>query len=196
MKIGEQLQEVAKEDGFGFSRRVDLRVAVDDFARRMRAQNPSLVIDPFVEKTRRIQANPGNLETREREFMIRAGEQAFWDFQKRSGAAVTAWDRVYSARPRIDLAALEDIYPEESDVPFEDPKRRPTNVLKVGGYLMGAGLGSAALGGIFYLISTASISVNGFAVPALILGVTIGPALLVAGLIVVIVGGIWYSVAK
>ena len=46
MRIGEKLQAVAAEDGMGFKRRVDLRLALDDFMRRLRAQNPALVLDP------------------------------------------------------------------------------------------------------------------------------------------------------
>jgi hypothetical protein len=194
MKVGEQLNQVAKEDGFGFTRRADLRLAVDDFSRRMQAQNPALVIDPYVRKTRKIQANPGTLEEREREFQVRTGEKAFWELQQRSARYLATWDRTYSNRPRIDLASLEENYP--GMVPPEDPTGAPKRLMKIGGYLMGAGLGTAALGGICYLISASSTSLSGFAVPAIVLGVTIGPGLLVGGLVVLIIGGIWYAIRK
>jgi hypothetical protein len=199
LRIGEQLQSVAKEDGMGFSRRMDLRVAIDDVTRRMTAQNPSLVFDPYVRKTRKIQANPGTIEERERAIQIRAGEKAFWDFQQRSAAHVLAWDEAYSTRPRIDLASLEHTYPDVDAPPLkDDPTEKPRKVMRVGGYLMGAGFGTAALGGIFYLIGAAvgPAASGGFFTTALVLGVTIGPALLIAGLIVLIVGGIWYAVVK
>ena len=54
---------------------------------------------------------------------------------------------------------------------------------------MGFGLGSVALGLILGGIAAAT-SASGFIIPALVLGVTIGPILLVAGLIVVIVGAV------
>lgn len=194
MRVGQHLEEVAKEDGFGFGRRADLRLAVDDFSRRMQAQNPALVLDPYVRKTRKIQANPGTLEERERAFRVRTGEEGFWDFQQRTARHVATWDRAYANRPRIDLASLETNYPpmEVKDDPTASPKR----LMKIGGILMGAGLGTAALGGICYLIGTTSTSLSGFNVPAVILGVTIGPGLLVAGLVVLIVGGVWYAVRK
>jgi hypothetical protein len=195
MKVGQHLEEVAKEDGFGFGRRADLRLAVDDFSRRMQAQNPALVLDPIIRKTRKIQANPGTLEERERAFRIRAGEQAFWDFQQRTARYVATWDRTYANRPRIDLASLETNYPP-MEPPREDPTASPKRLMKIGGILMGAGLGTAALGGICYLIGASSTSLSGFDIPALILGVTVGPGLLVAGLIVLIIGGVWYAVRK
>ncbi len=198
LRVGEQLQQVATEDGMGFSRRVDLRLAIDDFTRRMKSQNPALLVDPYVQKTRKVQANPGTIEERERALQIRAGEKAFWDFQQRSAKYVLAWDEAYATRPRIDLAALEDTYPEQPQ-PVEDPTQAPAKVMRVGGYLMGAGFGSAVLGGIFYLASTAtaaSASASPLIIPALIFGVTIGPALLIAGLIVLIIGGIWYAAVK
>ena len=46
----------------------------------------------------------------------------------------------------------------------------------------------------YYRMTDAGPSLDGFYAPALVLGVTIGPGLLVAGLIVVIVGGIMYAV--
>ncbi len=197
-RIGEQLNQVAKEDGMGFERRFDLRMAVDDVTKRMKAQNPSVLLDPYIQKTRKVQANPGTLEERERAVQVRAGEKAFWDFQQRNLKYVQKWDDVYATRPRIDLAQLDDTYNEPVDL-ADDRTKKPAKLLRVGGYLMGAGLGSAALGGIFYLIGAATAmsgSSSGFFIPALIFGVTIGPALLIAGLIVLIIGGIWYASAK
>ncbi len=197
-RIGDLLQQVAKEDGMSFSRRFDMRVAIDDFTRRMQTQNPAIVIDPYVQKTRKVQANAGTLEERERALQVRAGEKAFWEFQQRSKAHVNAWDEVYEARPRIDLAQLERMYPEDA-MERVDRTAKPSKLMRIGGYLMGAGFGSAALGGIFYLIAAAnatSASASGFFIPALIFGVTIGPGLLLAGLIVLIIGGIWYAAVK
>lgn len=193
MRIGEKLQSVAAEDGMGWERRVDLRTTVDDFSRRMKTQNPGLVFEPFVMKTRKVQANPGTDAEQERMFAVRAGEQAFWDFQQRSTKFVAAWDMAYSARPRIDLAAIDENYPLLDERP-EDPARGAKKLLSVGGYLLGAGLASAALGGIFYLISTSSASLSGFVWGAIILGGTIGSLLLIGGLVVLIVGGIIYAV--
>lgn len=195
LRIGERLTEVAAEDGFGFARRVDLRLAVDDMTRRLRAQNPALVLEPISRKTRRIQASRLQAEERERETRARLGEQAFWELQERSKLHVAAWDTVYATRPRVDLIALEETYPEAEEHP-DDPAAPGRTVMRVGGYLLGIGLGLEALGGIFYLASAASMGGSGFAVPALILGVTVGPALIVGGLIVLLIGWLIYAAKK
>lgn len=196
MRIGERLQEVAAEDGLGFNRRADIRMAIDDLSRRMKSQHPSLVIEPYIQKTRKVQANPGTDLERERAFAVRAGEQAFWEFQERSRQYLAAWDTTYATRPRIDLASMEATYPEVDNGHPEDPTRGAKKVLTVGGYLMGAGLASLAGGGIFYLISTLSGSLTGFVAGALVLGTTIGPLLVLGGMVVLIVGGIMYAAKK
>lgn len=196
VRIGEQFNQVAKDDGFGFVRRIDLRLAFDDVSRRMRAQNPSLLIDPYVRKVRRIQANIGSDAERERAVAVRAGEKAFWDFQQRNAAYLQAWDRVYAGRPRGDLARLEEVYPDAGGGDGEaDRTGGNTRVLAAGGYVMGFGALSALAGGFFYLLAAASSSSamsSVFIAPAVVLGVTVGPILLAVGLLIVIVGSIVY----
>jgi hypothetical protein len=198
MRVGEQLEQVAKEDGFGFSRRADLRVAIDDYMRRMKTQNPSLVLDPLVRKTRKIQANPGTAKEREDQFASRMGEKAFWEFQQRAQRDVAAWDVIYLKRPRPDLVALA-AYPEEPPAPPENTRlRAPKTVMKVGGIILGVGAGTELLGGLAYLLAQSSAMGSGaygtFNAIALVLGVTVGPALIIGGLITLIVGGIMYAV--
>jgi len=195
LRIGELMQKVAEEDGMSFRRRVDLRLAVDDMVRRLRAQNPALVLDPFAKKARRIQEAGLSEVERERVARVQAGEQAFWDFHQRSQRHVAAWDDVYAQRPRVDLVAIDQTYPELDEHP-EDPTAGAVKVQRVGGYLFGIGLGTTALGGIFYLISLGGPSVSGFAGPAIVLGITIGPALIVGGLVVLLVGSIMYGVKQ
>jgi hypothetical protein len=190
-RVGEQLHQVAKEDGFGFSRRVDLRLAVADFAARIRTQNASLVLDPIAEKVRRIQANPRTEAEQERLLTIRSGEQAFWDFQQRSARAVAAWDAVYANRPALYLGALDETYPTPAaPPPAKSAKERAGEVMRTGGVIMGIGVGTAALGGILYLASSSLHAVG------IVLGVTVGPILLIAGIIVLIVGAVMSGNAK
>ncbi len=196
MKIGERLQQVAAEDGLGFSGRTSVRVAIDDLSRRMRAQNPALVIEPYIQKTRKVQANPGIDALRERELAVHVGEQAFWEFQQRNQKFVAAWDTTYATRPRIDLVAVEETYPELLSSHPEDPARGAKKVLTVGGYLMGAGLAALGAGGIFYMLSTLGSSMTPFIAGALVLGATVGPLLILGGMVVLIVGGILYAARK
>jgi hypothetical protein len=196
LRIGERLDQIAKEDGFGFGRRLDMRLAVDDVTKRLKAQNPQLVLEPITRKVRRVQQTAGTELERERTTRVKAGEQAFWEMHERNKKNVQRWDDVYASRPRVDLVALEDTYPEQREHP-EDPTIGGTRVLRVGGYLFGIGMGVEALGGLFYLASvgagTGGAS-GAFAVPAVILGTTIGPLLMVGGLVVLLVGAIIYTV--
>jgi hypothetical protein len=197
MRIGEYMEQVAKEDGFGYARRADLRLAVDDYTRRMKTQNPALVLDPLVRKTRKIQANLGTAEEHEAQLSGRMGEKAFWEFQQRVHRDLKAWDVIYVSRPRVDLVALAE-YAEQKEPPENPRLKSPKTVLKVGGIILGVGFGTAALGGIAYLIGsalgTASSAQGVFYGVALVLGVTVGPALVVGGLVTLIVGGIMYAV--
>jgi hypothetical protein len=188
-RVGEQLQQVAKDDGFGFSRRVDLRLAVADLGARIRTQNASLLLDPIAQKVRRIQANPKTDEERERVFAIRAGEKAFWEFQQRSAQAVATWDLIYANRAASYLGALPDTYPSPPEVTPQEKAQRLASAdqtKRTGFIVMGIGAGTLALGGIFYLIGTTGAT--GFGTAAVVLGVTVGPLLLVIGLIILIVG--------
>ncbi len=193
MRIGERLQEVAKEDGMGFARRVDLRLATADFTQRMKSQNPALLLESLVQRTRKVEAGIGTLAEQERAVQVRAGEEAFWAFQERSARYVAGWDQVYATRPRSDLKALESTYPEGSS----SGGGSSVSVKRVGAYIMGAGLGTAAIGGIIYLIgmatATGGVVAAGVETTAIVLGVTVGPALLLAGLIVFLVGAIAFS---
>lgn len=184
-RIGEDLHRVAKEDGFGFLRRVDLRLAVKDLVARMSAQNPALVLDPPVQKVRKIQAHPRTDAEQERILVTRVGEKAFWEFQQRSLQAVAQWDQIYAARPALYLGALEETYP--APPPKSTPQERKDHTIRDGLIVMGVGLGTMALGGLFYLFSAGG-SVSWATGTAVVLGVTVGPMILLAGLIVLIVG--------
>jgi hypothetical protein len=192
LRIGERLQEVAAEDGLGFSRRVDLRLALDEFMRRLRAQNPGLVLEPYAKKVRRFEAAQLSEMERERQVQVKAGEQAFWEFQERSKRHLAAWDTLYASRPRVDLVDIEETYPDYEEHP-DDPTIGGVRVQRVGGYLLGIGLGATALGGVFYLVSLGGGSVSWFIGPAVVLGITVGPTLIVGGLVVLLVGTIIYA---
>ena len=181
-KVGEELQRVAREDGFGFTRRLDLRLAVDDLAKQLRAQNPELLIDPLVQKVRKTQANPRSDAEQERVQAIRTGEKAFWDFQQRSTNAVAQWDRIYAARPASYLGQIDETYPAAAQKEHDESKR---NTINTGLIVMGVGAGITGIGWILYAAGVTSTSG-----PGIIMGVTIGPVLLLVGLIILIVGAL------
>ena len=121
------------------------------------------------------------------------GEKAFWDVQQRVHRDLASWDAVYANRPRFDLAAIETYPPAEEP---EDPLNGPRKVIKIGAIILGVGLGTEALGLIFFLASggtTAGASGTFYSL-FLVLGVTVGPILLVGGLLTLIVGAIMYGI--
>jgi hypothetical protein len=206
--IVQMFHRTTVEDRFGLAPQLDMRLAFGDLTTRMKTQNPSLLIDPCIQKVRKIQANAGRDAARERDQARREGESRFWALEERLAGHVRAWDRVYAARPRTDLARIEASYPSAGSGASADYYRthpdspgsslsRARQTLTTGGYIMGFGAGSAATGALFYGLAAATAGsagagTSGFIYPAIVLGVTVGPILLAVGLIVVIVGGIWY----
>jgi hypothetical protein len=206
-RLARLLEKTAADDGLSFQRTFGVRSATLEMSQRMAAQSPSLVVDPLVRKVRRIEAHPRTDAEESRRLAARIGEDAFWAHQERitllheawatrlgSASALASNDYVWpsSAPP---AGAAHAVYQNDPSEPLPPPAPGPAKpssgkrVMGTGGIVMGFGLGSVALGLICAGISAAT-STSALVIPALILGVTIGPILLVAGLIVVIVGAI------
>jgi hypothetical protein len=177
--LARMLEKTASDDGLSFQRTFGVRSAALDLGQRMSAQSPALVIDPLVRKVRRIEAHPRTDAEQARVLAARIGEQAFWEHQQHVARLHEAW--------MIRLASADT---QAATAPAAPPPSSPgKNTLNTGGIIMGFGAGSVALGLIFAGLASAT-STSAFIIPALVLGVTIGPILLVVGLIVVIVGAI------
>ncbi len=104
--LGDMFHRVAAEDGFGLLRRIDMRLAFADITRRLGNQNPSLLIDPYVSKVRRLQVSAAERP----QVVASAKASAFWEAE-RLAAHAEEWDRIYAARPRTDRSRIESIYP-------------------------------------------------------------------------------------
>ena len=207
-RLARVLEKTASDDGLSFQRTFGVRSATLELSQRMAAQSPSLVVDPLVRKVRRIEAHPRSDAEEARRLAARVGEEAFWAHQERIALLHEAWTARLGARSALASGALATstyVWPsatpppppaaqtsDDSRIEPAPPPRSPPltsgqRTLKAGGITMGFGLGSVALGAICAGIATAP-ALSGFVWPALILGVTIGPILLVVGLIIVIVG--------
>jgi len=174
-RVGEELQRVAREDGFGFTRRLDLRVAVERLGGQLKSQNPALLLDPMARKVRRIQASLRSNAEQQRIQAIRTGEEAFWNFQQRSLQAVAAWDAIYATRPAAAyLGALESTYPESPPAKQETERNYGPGLI-----VAGIGLGIGIIGGILYAAGATG--------PGAVMGITVGPILLLIGIIMLIV---------
>ncbi|HVE83360.1 MAG TPA: hypothetical protein VND93_10955 [Myxococcales bacterium] len=113
--IGEALvqhiHDTAREDGFRLGQRTDLRFTFGDMERKMRTKNASALIDRTVQRARTMRAREGRLG--EHVFSAHLGEQAFREMKQRAFTYAAGWEHVYAARPRIDRARLEELYPPD-----------------------------------------------------------------------------------
>jgi hypothetical protein len=196
------LEKTAADDGLSFQRTFGVRSATLDLAHRMAAQSPALVVDPLAGKVRRIEAHPRSDAEQARRLAARVGEEAFWEHQQRLALLNQAWQTrigladavasttyVYQTRPQAPPAPID---PADLPPPAAPPQPRSSpgqRTMSTGGTIMGFGLGSVAVGLILAGLAAAT-STSALWIPAVVLGVTIGPILLVAGLIVVIVGAV------
>jgi hypothetical protein len=207
-RLARVLEKTASDDGLTFQRSFGLRSATLDLSQRMAAQSPALVTDPLVRKVRRIEAHPRSNAEEARRLAARVGEETFWAHQERIALLHEAWMTRLGASSALASGALATstyVWPSSAppatqtsdDTVIEPAPTPPLHVarssgqrtMNAGGITMGFGLGSVALGVICAGIATVP-ALSGFIWPALILGVTIGPILLVVGLIILIVGAV------
>lgn len=195
-ELGEQLavlmEEPAREDGIPFKRRLGLRTTTTDLATRMAAQSPALTVDPYVRRVRKIEARRQTPSEGTRRLAARVGQEAFWQHQERLAATATRWRQQLAQTqggapaPTTTSTPAPPATTPAPAKPQEPPKPGSTQ-LGVGAWMMGLGGGSIALGLIFAGINSVA-NTSAFTTPALIFGVTIGPILLIIGLIVILVG--------
>ena len=208
------LERTARDDGLSFERTFGTRSSILQLTKRMSGQSPALVIDPLVSKVRRIEARPRSDAEEARRLAALVGEKAFWAHQEKIALLHDAWARRLGTGYAI--AATGDVLPplpppaaSASSVPASsaptssapaptataEPAAQPppststqgTRTMKTGGILMGFGAGSVVIGLIFAGLASAT-QASGLIIPALVFGATVGPILLAAGLIVLIVG--------
>jgi hypothetical protein len=200
-RFGERLAKVlegtAVEDGLSFKRSFGVRSTALQLTQRMAAQSPALVTEPIVSKVRRIEAHPRSDAEQLRRLGARVGEEAFWAHQERLALLHQGWKVRLAAAGALESAtAVANAGPGGSGTQTaassgsqqaSSTSSPGSNTMGTGAVTMGFGAGSVTLGLIFYGLYAAT-SASGFLIPALVLGVTIGPILLLVGLIILIVG--------
>jgi hypothetical protein len=200
-RLAKVLERTAVDDGLSFPRSFGLRSSVLQLSQRMAAQSPTLVVDPLVSKVRRIQAHRRSDAEEARRLAARVGEQTFWAHQERIALLHDAWAQRLGPAGALDsdaaLARLGSVVvPAQTGAAAGSATSAPASTststpgsrtVRDGGIVMGFGLGSVVVGLIFAGLAAAT-NTSALYIPAAVLGVTIGPILLVIGLIIVIVG--------
>lgn len=190
-RIARYVERPALEDGVPFRRRMGVRAGILQLTDRMRAQSPALVTEPLVRKVRRIEARPQAGAEQARMIASRIGEQAFWDHQEKIAAIHEAW--LAKLGPEGTMAATAPVVaapgPAATPAAAAAPatEKQGDKTVRTGAIIMGFGAGSVLAGLLFWGIAEATAS-DGLLIPAIVLGVTVGPILLIVGLITVIVG--------
>jgi hypothetical protein len=195
-RFGERLARYVERPAVGdripFRRRFGMRAGILQLTERMQAQSPVLVTDPLVRKVRRIQARPRTDAAQMRLLAARMGEEAFWAHQEKMALLHDAWLERLGESAALSASygppPFAGVGPPPARVRTE-PHSPGKSTVNTGGIIMGFGAGSVVAGLIFWGLAEAT-AVEAFIYPALVLGVTIGPILLLVGLIVVIVGAL------
>jgi hypothetical protein len=183
-RIARWIEQPALDDGMPIERRFSTRASILQLADRMRAQSPALVTDPIVSKVRRIEAMPHSEAEQIRRLSARVGEEVFWKHQHHLAALHSGW----LAQVQSGQGTNSALYPPPGTVVTAPEAEKPGDwSLSRGGIIMGFGGGSVLLGlalvGLSNSAGTGALFWSG-----LILGATIGPILLIIGLIFLIVG--------
>jgi hypothetical protein len=193
-KLAKVMDEPAQDDGIPFRRRLSLRTSTMALTDRMKAQSPALTIDPLVRRVRKLAAQPPTGTGTTRLMAAKMGEKAFWEHQQRLAELSTRWERRLAQTtpaapgPTPTMASPAPAAPAGA-VPAPPPSSSGHKALSTGGYIMGFGLGSVGVGLAFAGLNAAFAS-EAFLWPAVFFGVTLGPILLIVGLVVVLIGGL------
>lgn len=182
-RIARYIERPAKEDGLPFRRAFGIRAGILQLGGRMAAQSPALITDPLVRKVRRIEARPHPAADQARLVASRIGEEAFWEYQEKMALINQAW--LAELGPEGVMAATAPAV--QTGVAEPETTTKEDHTVRTGAIIMGFGGGSILLALLYWGIAEAT-GAEGPYWPAIVLGVTIGPLLLIIGLIVVIVG--------
>jgi hypothetical protein len=132
---------------------------------------------------RRIEARPHPAADQARLVASRIGEEAFWQYQEKMALINQAW--LAELGPEGVMAATAPAV--QTGVAEPETTSKEDHTVRTGAIIMGFGGGSILIALLYWGIAEAA-GAEGPYWPAIVLGVTVGPLLLIIGLIVVIVG--------
>jgi uncharacterized membrane protein YgdD (TMEM256/DUF423 family) len=168
MKIAEVIDDQAALAGVSRRRRVQLRSMMAHTSFRLKNAAPGVVIDEYLEKVRRAQAQSGT----QAEFAVRMAQQA--------GSSSLWQGPSHAVRVASTQAGAAAVGPTP-----EPPAKPGRGTMKTGGILLGIGLATFAGSAIF-------VALGAF---PFVIGMTVGAILFAVGLVVLIVGAITAATA-
>jgi hypothetical protein len=182
-RILEALDQEAKSVGIPSARRRQMRVMGNRIFRRMK-HSPELLIDEYVKKTEKLLVASNSNEAFDRMFKMQVGEENYETLLKEAESAAREWDKLNIPDDRLGYTPLAD---ETSDVGAlrQTHNNEPLKGLR----LLGVGAAMTVFGLIILQLEVS------FWLGA-ILGITLGPILIIIALIVMIVSSIKRSQKK
>jgi len=162
--IGEAIDRRASEANIPLKRRLHLRRMMFEVGGRLR-HSPTLVIDEYVDKVRRVEAWSGDQAEIRRRLVARYGEDYLWQLEKRSEEIRRGWQ-----------AGNYPSYPGPDDYKTNDG---PNPAVVTGLVVMGLGIVVLATSGI---VASRGGGMGGA------YGMTAGGILVLIGIIVAVVG--------
>lgn len=204
--IGLMMDRQAAEADVPMKRRLHLRSLVKEIGWRMQQQSPGAVIDHYVEKVRKVEERHGADAQAQRAMAAEVTQQLLW-----------AQNDAPTPPPLVPTPAgppPQGMEGQPSDAPPPPPPplgseesplaptrehwegepvkpRRGAVPMTVGGILLGFGAATLVVSGI-----VAATDPYGYASGFVLIGITVGAALALAGSIVLLIGGILWATTK
>jgi hypothetical protein len=178
-RILDTLDLEARSIGVPSARRRQMKVMGKRIIRRLR-HSPEMLIDEYVKKTEKLLLASNSEEAFERLFKMQVGEAKYTDYSKEAERAALQWK--ISNIPDLPVGyglLINDQPPEDGE--NDKPPLKGLRLLGIGGIVLGTG----------WLLMVAFGSIDTFVgFVGVVLGVTIGPLLILIALITILISAI------
>ncbi len=178
--------------GVPSARRRQMKVMGRRIIRRMR-HSPEMLIDEYVNKTEKLLLASNSDKAFERMFKMQVGETRYSSCLKEAESAARQWEKSNVPDMAVGYGLITD--DQEND---EEPKLSKSPVFLQGLRLLGIGAITTAAGGLLIAIGMLPIPILSEVsfIVGVVLGVTVGPILILIALIVIIISAIIFAIKK
>ncbi|TVR39238.1 MAG: hypothetical protein EA394_09795 [Bacteroidia bacterium] len=175
----------ARAIGVPTTRRRQMKVMGRRIIRRLR-HSPEMLIDEYVNKTEKLLLASNSDEAFEKLLKMQVGEARYSDCLKEAERAALQWEKLNIPDMAVGYGLITDDRENE-----EEPKETSKPERIKGLRLLGVGLVTTAVGqGVLYIAMMTSASLGVFFWLGAILGITIGPILILVALIIILVNAV------